>query len=84
MTANGDVLVRAQGTRVVLVRHERRRARAATGADTIEELIERLKSIIPELLELNGIDSPTTSRSSCWRGADCRRRRGLMADYTPL
>ena len=29
----------------------------ATGADTIEDLIERLKAIIPELLQMNGIDA---------------------------
>jgi predicted RNase H-like HicB family nuclease len=27
----------------------------ATGADTIEELVERLKVVIPEMLEENGI-----------------------------
>ena len=29
----------------------------ATGADTIEALADRLKTIVPELLRMNGIDS---------------------------
>ena len=29
----------------------------ATGADTIEALVDRLKKIVPELLRMNGIDS---------------------------
>ena len=30
----------------------------ATGADTLDDLIEKLKVVIPELLEANGVLSP--------------------------
>ena len=46
----------------------------ATGADTIEILIERLKVIVPELVELNGI--PVAERVSF----ELRARRRAIAD----
>ena len=46
----------------------------ATGADTIEDLIERLKVIVPELVELNEI--PVAERVSF----ELRARRRAIAD----
>ena len=46
----------------------------ATGADTIEDLIERLKVIVPELVELNEI--PVAERVSF----ELRARRRATAD----
>ena len=46
----------------------------ATGADTIEDLIERLKVIVPELVELNEI--PVAERVSF----ELRARRRAVAD----
>lgn len=59
MTANGDVLVRADWDAEAECWYATSDdvPGLATGADTIEELIERLKTIIPELLQLNGMDS---------------------------
>ena len=56
----------------------------ATGADTIEDLIERLKVIVPELVELNEIpvaEDPLHVRDAMMLqskviGSDTRRMRG--------
>jgi predicted RNase H-like HicB family nuclease len=42
----------------------------ATGADTLEDLVEKLKVVVPELLDENACcqsrPRATMSRSSCW------------------
>ena len=59
MTAKGDVLVRADWDPEAKCWYATSDdvPGLATGADTIEDLLERLKVIVPELLHMNGIDS---------------------------
>jgi predicted RNase H-like HicB family nuclease len=51
----------------------------ATGADTLEALVERLRVVIPELLEANGLLNPAETADVPFKVVAERDERAVLA-----
>ena len=51
----------------------------AAGSDTLEELVARLKAVIPELLEANGLLDPAETTDVPFRVVAERDERAVLA-----